>query len=693
MGEQHPELASEQAHIDSIYSNLEKTRSDAMKLKSMVEVGAGGTNQARYEREVIYENIATRLNDLDIGDRSVCFGRIDQDEENDGESYYIGRLGVSDENQNVLVVDWRAPIAEAFYRATGVQSLGLIRRRHFTTRNEKLLSIEDEFFGDAAGKNSASVGGRQLQGEGALIAALEDNRSGHLGDIVGTIQGEQDRIIRASKKGVLVVQGGPGTGKTVVALHRAAYLLYEHRFPLDSQGVLVIGPNRLFLGYIEQVLPSLGEAGVELSVLADLVKNIRVQGRDKPEASRVKGDLRMIDVLAKAVKDRQRTLKENVVINMGARRLTLTANVLENIVKRARSKYRDHNAAAKFVENEIYLALEQAHPDDKELRVIREQLRYSTQLQELFLSVWPVLTPAQLLHDLFGSKALLASAGKSLTQAERDALYRDWQDEKDASRVVWTVEDVALLDEAWELLGPNPKDKEKDFIRTYGHIVVDEAQDLSPLQLRMLTRRSLNGSMTIVGDIGQSTGVWAHENWEEILEHLPERHESIRAELTIGYRIPQPLMEVAAKVLTHAAPEITPPTSVRTKGDPPTYVQTEADTLIDEVCKLTLKMSAERSEGNLAVICPVSLYELLIEKFVNNNVDIGRGLKDGLDKQITVMPVHVVKGLEVNTAIVVEPAAIVEEEFQGARSLYVALTRATQYLAIVNARPLPEFMV
>jgi len=693
MGDESTELAAEQAHIDSIYENLEKTRQDAINLKSMVEVGVGGTNQARYEREVIYENISTRLRDLDIGDRSICFGRIDQSEEEGGDSYHIGRLGVSDSEQNVLLVDWRAPVAEPFYRATGKRPLGLVRRRHYTSRGRKLVAMEDEFFGDAAGEFSANVGEKQLQGQGALIAALEENRSGQLGDIVGTIQGEQDVIIRSPKKGVLVVQGGPGTGKTVVALHRAAYLLYEHRFPLDSQGVLVIGPNRLFLGYIEQVLPSLGEAGVELSVLADLVNNVRVAGRDKPEASRIKGDLRMIDVLRKAVKDRQRPIEQDVLINMGARRLPLTASTITEIVTKARSRFRDHNAARKFVESEIYSALEEVHPDDKEAKVIKEQLRYSEQMRELLLSVWPILTPAQLLHDLFGSHSLLRSAGKSLSEAERNSLFRDWEQDMNVKSVIWTVNDVPLLDEAWELLGPIPKNKEHDFIRTYGHIVVDEAQDLSPLQLRMLTRRSLNGSMTIVGDIGQSTGVWAHENWDEILEHLPDKSEPNRAELTIGYRIPQPLMELANKVLAYAAPEVKPATSVRTVGDPPKFHKAASvDSLGSFVAETTSEIS-DSSEGNLAVICPSSMYENLLDEFETAGVQASRGLKEGLNSKITVMPVHVVKGLEVNTAIVVEPALIVEEEFQGARALYVALTRATQNLAVVHAQDLPGFML
>ena len=253
----------------------------------MVEVGKGGTEQARWEREMIEGNIAQRLASLQLGDASLVFGRIDRTRSEGGDSYYIGRLAVSDETREPLVVDWRAPVAEPFYRATGRQPMGLVRRRHFATRGRQLLNIEDELFGESAGLLGGELTvvdeGREIRGQSTLIAALEEARTGRLSDIVATIQGEQDEIIRADLPGVLVVQGGPGTGKTVVALHRAAYLLYTHRFPLEGQGVLVVGPNRLFLGYIEQVLPSLGEAGVELAVLADLLDGstpLDIEGRD-----------------------------------------------------------------------------------------------------------------------------------------------------------------------------------------------------------------------------------------------------------------------------------------------------------------------------------------------------------------------------------------------------------------------------
>ncbi|MEL7208478.1 MAG: DNA/RNA helicase domain-containing protein, partial [Actinomycetota bacterium] len=317
----HSELAAEQAHLDRAYACLEASRRSATRLADTVEVGRGGTQQARWEREVMYDSIAHRLQGLDVGDASLVFGRIDRDDDHGGDTFHIGRIAVADEDQEPVVVDWRAPVAEPFYRATGRDTMGLRRRRHFAVRGRELLGIEDEVFGDA----EAFIGaGPELSGRSALVASLESARTGRLGDIVATIQAEQDEIIRSPLPGVLVVQGGPGTGKTVVALHRAAYLLYTHRFPLEGQGVLVVGPNRLFLAYVEQVLPSLGEAGVELVVPADLVSGVEVGDADEPELARTKGDSAMADVLRAAVRDRQRPLRHDLAVGYGLTTLRLT---------------------------------------------------------------------------------------------------------------------------------------------------------------------------------------------------------------------------------------------------------------------------------------------------------------------------------------------------------------------------------
>ena len=357
---------------------------------SMVEVGRGGTEQARFEREVIYDTMAHRLGQLDLGDAALCFGRIDTTFDglrtagatkgsngattaSERGTFYIGRVAVSDDDQEPVVVDWRAPVAEPFYRATGPEPLGLLRRRHFATRGRTVLDIDDELFGAAADSLDA---GPAVQGHGALIAALTTARSGRLRDIVATIQGEQDEVIRSPLPGVLVVQGGPGTGKTVVALHRAAYLLYTHRFPLEGQGVLVVGPNRLFLGYIEQVLPSLGEAGVELAVLADLlVDPLLVRGYDTGLTARVKGDARMAKVLRRAVRDRERGLRHPLEVGFGLQTLRMDVATSERIAAEARRRYRWHNAARKFVENEVFATLAASGRGDLDPAGVREQLR------------------------------------------------------------------------------------------------------------------------------------------------------------------------------------------------------------------------------------------------------------------------------------------------------------------------------
>jgi DNA helicase IV len=732
----HPDLEAEQAYIDHAYECLEATRTAASRMTNLVEVGRGGTEQARFERDVIWDTMLQRLAQLDLGEAALCFGRIDFAVPPDGARssngsdtngsdtngsdtngrgnghapvypdgvFYIGRIAVADEHQEPVVVDWRAPVAEAFYRATGREPMGLDRRRHFATRGRTLLGIEDELFGDAldalgldGDADAVGTGAPRVSGHGALISALETARTGRLGDIVATIQGEQDQVIRAALPGVMVVQGGPGTGKTVVALHRAAYLLYTHRFPLEGQGVLVVGPNRLFLGYIEQVLPSLGEAGVELAVLADLIPESQVQGYDSGLAARVKGDLRMARVLGRAARDRGRRLRHDLVIGYGLQRLRVTREQSASIVDEARRRYRRHNAGRKFVAAELFSGLAASGRGELDPGEVRDRLRHDPAVREALEWMWPVLTPAELLHDLFGSQALLRSAGRHLlSAAEVEALHRPRAEHVDD--VVFTNDDAPLLDEARAILGPKPRKRRPgesdDEVRTYGHIVVDEAQDLSPMQLRMLERRSLNGSMTIVGDIAQATGQWAHQRWDEILEHLPDKRPARRAELTIGYRLPAPNMALAARVLRVAAPDLRPPRSIREDGSPPTIVRVGAErSLASAVVDAALVEVDAVDPGQVAVVCPQSLVEPVSAALDAAGVPHGRATRHGLGQQITVVPVGLVKGLELDAAVVVEPAAIVDEEAQGLRALYVALTRATKRLALVHQRELPEALL
>ena len=691
MTTEHPEMDAEQAYVDHAYACLESARDRALELTAMVEVGQGGTNQARFEREAIWDSVAARLGRLDMGDAALVFGRIDQEAEVGGDRFYIGRVGVWDVDQDPVVVDWRAPVAEAFYRATGPVPMGLERRRHLVSRGRVVVGIEDELFGDP--ERFRDGDGSRLKGEGALIAALETARTGRLGDIIGTIQAEQDDIIRAPLSGVHAVQGGPGTGKTVVALHRAAYLLYTHRFPLEGQGVLVVGPNRLFLAYIEQVLPSLGEAGVQMATLGDIVGGVRVDDRrEQAEVGRLKGDLRMVRFVSRAVRTRQRVLRTDLRIGYGLQWLVLPVEESRRIVDQARRRYRTHNAARKFVEAEFYEALVASGRGDLDPEAVRERLRGELLVREALEWMWPVLTPARLLNDLLGSRALIRAADPSLTTEQVDALYRERVSQPDD--LLWTASDAPLLDEARAVLGARPGRREEDTVRTYGHIVVDEVQDLSPMDLRMLDRRSLNGSMTVVGDIAQATGAWAHNDWEGILRHLPDRRPPVRHELTVGYRIPGPLMDAAARVLAVAAPDLAPPRSVRGDGDPPRFVALTGEQAekLDGLAEVVRSELEAVGAGNLAVVTTDSQAADVEDALERAGIAYGRPTRQGLDAQVAVVPVGLVKGLEVDGAVVVEPARMLREHAQGMRALYVALTRATRRVAIIHAEPLPPVL-
>ncbi len=712
MTEQHPDLAEEQAYIDHAYDCLEQSRTDAWKLRDLTEATLGGTFQARYERDVFDEALINRLTKLDLGDAALVFGRIDRSAESptEVESFHIGRLAVADEHSEPVVVDWRAPVAEPFYRATGRETMGLRRRRHFAVQGRTLLGLEDELFGeghlglgadDGLGSGSG-VAPSSLRGYSTLLAALERGRTGQLGDIVATIQGEQDEIIRSPQSGVLVVQGGPGTGKTVVALHRAAYLLYTYRFPLEDQGVLVIGPNRVFLRYIERVLPSLGEAGVEQVVLNDLVSDVEwarfgVDPSDSHLAATVKGDLRMADLIDKAVTDRERPLREDLIVPYRTGFIRLRVDESARIVRAARRRYRRHNVARKWLEGEVWAAMAATTRDgEADPADVREHVRLLPEVRAALERMWPVLTPAQLLHDLFGSKALLRLAGERfLTEDEYLSLYRPRCG--DVNEVRWTDNDIALLDEARNFLGPRPQrqvaQKDDEEIRTFGHIVIDEVQDLTPMQLRMASRRSLNGSMTVVGDIAQATGALAPNDWDDVLAHLPDNRPSRVIGLSVGYRIPDRIMELANRVMLAATPTLRAPVSVRAGDERPEIIAVGNDAeLFARVARAAREMSDQLSSGTVAVVADDSMVEAVSEALDSAGVAHARATRSGIITGITVVPVSVVKGLELDGVVVVEPAAIVEHELQGLRALYVALTRSTRFLTVVHSRPLPPAM-
>jgi DNA helicase IV len=772
---EHPDLQDEQEFLDRAYDGLEFMRGEARQmLQGVLDLGRGGTFQSRTERDIVVRTSLARLDQLDIGDQALYFGRIDRVPEPGngaapgglGESFHIGRLAVSDPDHEPLVVDWRAPVAEPFYRATGLDPQGLARRRHLAVRGREVLGLEDEYFVDPAGRPEGPTGtdgnqgerlvsdGMVLGGPGALLSALGQARTGRMGDIVATIQREQDEIIRSPLPGVLIVQGGPGTGKTAVALHRAAYLLYTHRFPLERQGVLVVGPNPLFLRYIEQVLPSLGETGVSLSTVAGLVPEVRVRGTDDAAVAKLKGDVRMVKVLAKAVRTRERPLPRDAEIPFGAGVLRLRAEATEEIVALARRRPGTHNARRRFVEAQVVRQLSDEYrarlerggvtttddgPSQEEQDDLARRLRRVPEVIEAFDRMWPRLSPHEFVHDLLGARPLLAAAGKGILSAtEVQRMYRPRSESLDT--VPWTVGDTALIDEARTLLGPRrgrpararaqrndegsatetgfwpqglaaspvpvvaglaASDEE---VRSFGHIVVDEVQDLSPMQLRMLARRSLSGSMTVVGDIAQATGPWAPRHWDDVTRHLSPQRPPRLVELTVSYRTPAEVVALAAQVLAVAAPSIAPPRPVRQSGQEPRLVQTGRAELAARAAELAREEVDAVAPGRVAVLGPAVMLPELARALSDAGLDAtdprdpaGEGLAAGL----VLLPADETNGLEFDSVVVVEPSLIasVGDEpageappvatTRGLRTLYVALTRPTKRLTILHADPLP----
>jgi len=781
--QEHPDLQAEQEFLNRAHDGLESMRSEARHmLQGVLDLGKGGTFQSRTERDIVVRTSLARLEQLDIGDQALYFGRIDRFPDGDaetgsllGESFHIGRLAVSGPDHEPLVVDWRAPVAEPFYRATGLDPQGLARRRHLAVRGRAVLGLEDEYFVDPsrapgapllpvsdAGSGASSDGERLLSegmvlgGPGALLSALSQARTGHMGDIIGTIQREQDEIIRSPLAGTLVVQGGPGTGKTAVALHRAAYLLYTHRFPLERQGVLVVGPNPLFLRYIEQVLPSLGETGVSLSTVAGLVPEVRVHGLDEAAVARVKGDARMVQVLVGAVRTRQRPLRRDAEVPFGAGVLRLRAETTEEIVAAARRRPGTHNVRRRFVEAQVLRALS----DDYRSRLIRghgpldeeglsaeellnlaQRLRRVPEVVEALDRMWPRLSPHEFLHDLLGARPLLGAAGKGILGGpEIHRLFRPRSASLDSVR--WTVADTALIDEARTLLGSRrggarppanrqgrheegnapeggfwpqglaaspvptnggPKGSD-DEVRSFGHIVVDEVQDLSPMQLRMLARRSLSGSMTVVGDIAQATGPWAPQSWDDITRHLTGPRRPRLVELSVSYRTPSEVVALAAHVLAVAAPSIAPPRPVRQSGHTPQIVQAPRNGLAHAVATVARQEVAAVAPGRVAVLGPAVLLPELTRALADaglDPVDPRDPSGDGLAAGLVVLPADETNGLEFDSVVVVEPALLASvgerpagegppvATTRGLRTLYVALTRPTRRLAVVHAEPLP----
>ncbi|MFF1968403.1 HelD family protein [Streptomyces sp. NPDC058232] len=777
------EIAHEQAHLDMLHTRVETLRDDARHQLAGVLREAGGTRQGRLEREAAVGRYAAQVARYDAAENGLCFGRLDL---RDGDRHYIGRVGLPAESadDDPLLLDWRAPAARPFYVATPAAPHGVRKRRHITTRGDRVVRLDDEVLD----RDGVPVG--ELTGEAALLASLDAGRTGRMHDIVATLQGEQDAIIRSDHRGVLVVQGGPGTGKTAVALHRAAYLLYTHR-QLASRGVLVVGPNPTFIGYIGQVLPGLGENSVLLSTVGELFPGVRADRTELPETAELKGRTEMAAVIAAAVRDRQVPAGTGLEVEFDGDVVRLDHEECVRAADAARATRLPHNRAAPVFRREIVAALARRSVEDtrhladrleadiaevlaeadldravradldalpgllgeedsaaaqerteaQDIADVQRMLATDADVRAALDALWPPLTAQQLLTDLYGDRARLASAAHGLTRAERELLYR-------APGGGWTAADVPLLDETAELLGQDNRAAEaaaaaeraegvayaqgvldlaagegedeesltgmldaetladrheERMVRTvaeraladrdwvFGHIIVDEAQELSQMAWRLLMRRCPTRSMTLVGDVAQTGDAAGASSWASALApHVGDRWRQVS--LTVNYRTPAEIMASTTEVLAALGPGLQLPRSVRETGLEPWRMRTEPGLLARTLADRAAKEAAALEDGRLAVLVPDARRDELGAAVAESVPDAVYGDEPDLESRVVVLGVRQAKGLEFDAVLIVDPTEILARSTRGLNDLYVALTRATQRLGIIHAGPAPAVL-
>ncbi|MER7070105.1 AAA family ATPase [Terrabacter sp. NPDC000476] len=667
------ELAREQAYLDEARAQLARMRELAESLDASKASDA-------VSGEVLGWVLARRIASLQDDPRTTLFfGRIDvEPADGPAEQFHIGRRHVSDEAGDPVVVDWRAPISTAFYRASPNEPLDVVLRRRFGVDRGRLTALEDEHLREPAAADGAA---------GSILAAeIERPRTGPMRDIVSTIQPEQDEIVRSDVTVSVCVQGAPGTGKTAVGLHRAAWLLYSFRDRLDRSGVLVVGPNRAFLDHIGAVLPSLGEVRVGHATIETLLDHGRVRATEPADVATLKGDARLAGVLRRAVWSSLVRPTEALVVPRGVRKWRVPAYEVAGIVDELAARGVRYAAARDLLPqrlaHHVLLEMERAGdaPDDR----VQDAVAKSAAVKKYVASIWPALDPQAVLHRLWSdADALRAAAGDDLTADEQATLLWDKPARtKGAAR--WSLADMALLDELDDLLRRVP---------SLGHVVLDEAQDLSPMQLRAVGRRASTGSVTVLGDIAQGTTPWATASWEEAMRHLGKVEHDLVV-LDRGFRVPAVVIEYAARLLPVMAPGLGAPVSVRENPGRLELRPVGADGLAAEVVGAAQRSAA--SPGSVGVIVPDRDVEQLSAALAAAGVEHGRlDLEHGDDEdhQVEVVPASVAKGLEFDRTVVVEPAAIAAaepDERTGLRRLYVVLTRAVSELTIVHAEPLPD---
>lgn len=665
-----PVLAAEQAH-------LEHARSELRRMREATDALDASTASDAFNAAILDWVLARRVASLQDDPRTTLFfGRIDCSTEHGEETFHIGRRHVSDTGGDPVVVDWRAPISTAFYRASPSEPMGVRLRRRFGVDRGRLTAYEDERLTSGDGGSRASA---------ILAAEIERPRSGPMRDIVSTIQPEQDEIVRSDVATSICVQGAPGTGKTAVGLHRAAWLLYSFRAHLDRSGVLVVGPNRAFLDHIGAVLPSLGEVRVRHATVDTLLDHGRVRAEEPTAVAVLKGDARMAEVLRRAVWSQVRRPDEALVVPRGSRRWRVPAPVVGEVVDELVARGVRYTSAgellAQRLAHQVLLLMERAgdSPDDR----VQDAVARSAPVRAHVRSTWPALDAHGVLFGLLSdAERLTAAADGLLTPDEqRMLLWERAPRTKGAAR--WSRADMALLDELHDLLERTP---------SLGHVVLDEAQDLSPMQLRAVGRRASTGSVTVLGDIAQGTTPWATGSWEAAMAHLGQpEHELVV--LDRGFRVPGLVIDYAARLLPHMAPGLGAPRSVR--DNPGRLEVTRVEPAAREEAVVAAVREATREPGSVGVIVADRDVAVVDAALTASGVRFGRldaEHGDDEDRQVEVVPASIAKGLEFDRVVVVEPADIADaepDERTGLRRLYVVLTRAVSGLAVVHARPLP----
>ncbi|MFF7881969.1 HelD family protein [Streptomyces sp. NPDC020794] len=630
---------------------------------------------------VLQHQIDERIKALaDLSHTPLFFGRLDylhapgadKAEGADGERFYIGRRHVHDAEGDPMVIDWRAPVSQPFYRASKKDPMDVGLRRRFGYTGGDLTAYEDEHLSDPS---EAAATSKLLQQE------IERPRVGPMRDIVATIQPEQDEIVRSGLAGSVCVQGGPGTGKTAVGLHRVAYLLYAHRERLARTGTLVIGPNKSFLHYIEQVLPALGELEVKQATVDDLVAHVEVRGTDDATAAVVKGDARMAEVLRRAVRSHVTLPTEGVVVVRGSRRWRVPAYELETIVGELLDRDIRYGAAREAlpqrIAHAVLVQMERSGeaPDDR----VQDAVARNTAVKAAVKAIWPPVDPAKLVLRLLTDADFLAVHAEGLLDEDEQKEILWAKPVRSVKSAKWSPADAVLIDEATDLVQRT---------HSLGHVVLDEAQDLSPMQYRAVGRRCTTGSATVLGDLAQGTTPWATRSWDEALAHLG-KGEAVIEELTAGFRVPTDVITYASRLLPHIAPGLTPVASVRENPGFFEVRPTTADEQVIGACEELL-----RNEGSIGLIAADARIPALTEALTAAGLTyLGPGEETTAQTRLTLVPASLAKGLEYDYVVLDEPQAVVDgepDERTGLRRLYVALTRAVSGLTVTHAAPLPQ---